>query len=571
VLFTVGGASGTNPDDKGTIGQYHQLLNTHATTNILASNAALPALLAARRDFGIATLDDGRVYVIGGRSGAGDGSLIGAANAVVEFDPKTNTVRARSSTGFTLRHSLGAVAITTSRGTRIYAVGGYAAAAAATAPTTLNQEYDPATDTWRTVLPLPAATAEFGIATPGLLNKGEPTQTVHVLGGNRGSIATPNVTGALLKFDADPNGQGAWTTLGFTITARRNLGAAAVVRGAFPFHVFALGGRNAAGAAVTTVESYVGTTTNAQQTDPTSLVATPITQLPSALHSFGIGTSNNRIYVFGGVNSAGADQTAVLELNPAANPAGGTAGALGTPSGVFTTKAPLPAAARSLGVSSPRTVANFLALKSAGRDARQDAINEWVKRAVRSVVAPDLDATAVAQGRALFGQAGLTGVSGISCASCHGGPKWTRSRVDFAAPPSPDLARGNEEVLGAELRKTLSQPGTAAGGANGVLVDVGTFVAARLNEVRPNAADASQRIAALGGNGFQAPSLLSVGATAPYLHHGIAKTLEQILDGSFDGAGASPLRNVHEVAGANDRAALVTFLKSIDAKTAIFP
>src|SRR5262245_54501184 len=76
VLFTLGGATGSNPDDKGTIGQYHQLLNTHATTNLLAGNASLPALVSARRDFGVATLDDGRVFVIGGRSGAGNGTLI---------------------------------------------------------------------------------------------------------------------------------------------------------------------------------------------------------------------------------------------------------------------------------------------------------------------------------------------------------------------------------------------------------------------------------------------------------------------------------------------------------------
>ncbi|MGM3941124.1 hypothetical protein NA610_23000, partial [Salmonella sp. NW387] len=88
----------------------------------------------------------------------------------------------------------------------------------------------------------------------------------------------------------------------------------------------------------------------------------------------------------------------------AANPAGGTAGALGTPSGVWTTKAPLPAAVRSLQISSPRPVANFLAVKNAGRDPRQDAINEWVKTAVRSPIAPPANAAAIAAGRATFAQ-----------------------------------------------------------------------------------------------------------------------------------------------------------------------
>ena len=60
-------------------------------------------------------------------------------------------------------------------------------------------------------------------------------------------------------------------------------------------------------------------------------------------------------------------------------------------------------------------------------------------------------------GRTLFGQVGLV-VPGFSCATCHGGPKWTRSTVDYTAPPSPEigLGLGNERVIGAELRQTLS-------------------------------------------------------------------------------------------------------------------
>lgn len=571
VLFAFGGASGTLPTDNAKAFAFHQLLNTVSNTNILANNAALPGLIGARRDFGVATLDDGRVYVIGGRSGSGNGQLVPTGQAVLEFNPNTNTVRARSASGFTIRHSLGVTAVTTSSGPRIYAIGGYSTDNAGTIPDNVVQEYDPATDAWRTVANLPVVLAEFGIANPGLLNKGEPTQTVHVLGGNKGSQTTPAVSGDVFKFDPDPNGPGVWTKFAFTITPRRNLGAAAIVRGAFPSHVFALGGRNAAGTALATVESYAATSTQTQLTDPTALIATPLSQLPTAMHSFATGTSNNRIYLVGGIDAAGADLATVLELNPAANPAAGTVGAPGTPSGVFATKAPLVAGLRGLGISSPRPVVNFLAVKSSGRDARQDAINEWVKRAVRAPVAKNRGVTnaQIDQGRVLFAQPGLTGIAGISCASCHGGEKWTRSQVDFTPAPSPDLLRGKQEVLGAELRKTLAQPGTTV--TNGVLVDVGTFLATRPNEVRPNPTDVGVRVAALGANGFQPPSLLGVGASAPYFHSGLASTLEAVLDGSADGKGASVLKSVHAVTGASERAALVEFLKAIDETTPIFP
>ena len=60
----------------------------------------------------------------------------------------------------------------------------------------------------------------------------------------------------------------------------------------------------------------------------------------------------------------------------------------------------------------------------------------------------------------------------------------------------------------------------------GVLVDVGTFDSTRLHEVRVNPADVGARIAALGANGFNIPSLLGVGTSAPYYHDGIAPTLD---------------------------------------------
>src|SRR6185295_16007228 len=109
-----------------------------------------------------------------------------------------------------------------------------------------------------------------------------------------------------------------------------------------------------------------------------------------------------------------------------------------------------------------------------------------------------------------------------SCATCHGGPRFTRSQVDYTAPPSPEigLGLGNERVIGAELRQTAGQ-GPNAGQFPGVLLNVGTFTAnaggGRVNEIRANPADIGQAVAPLGANGFNIPSLLSVHETAPYL------------------------------------------------------
>jgi cytochrome c peroxidase len=154
---------------------------------------------------------------------------------------------------------------------------------------------------------------------------------------------------------------------------------------------------------------------------------------------------------------------------------------------------------------------------------------------------------------------------GFSCATCHGGPKWTRSRVDYFLPPSAEIGIGSDQqrIIGAELRQTVAQ------GPN-VLTNVGTFTlgGGRLNEVRSNPADISQAIAPLGANGFNIPSLLSVHETAPYFYSGLAQTLEEVLNGSQDTFGG--VRH-HFVISAADRAALIAFLRSIDDTTPIFP
>ncbi len=565
LFLAIGGANGATPTDSSLIEQFQQATGTVGTTNDLMPTMTLPLLLGARRDFGIATLSDDRVFIIGGRSGAGQGSLLTGANTVLEFNPRTNQITPRSSTGFTPRHSLGAAAVKTSQGIRIYAIGGYASTSATASPVSTVEEYNPSTDTWRTVASLPSAVAQFGITVAGGVNTAEPLQLIHVVSGNTGSEASPSVTNPnpIQRFQADPSGPGTWSAFNPTgLTLRRQLGAATAVRGV-QSRVFVIGG-DASGVLTDSVQEYLA--------QAVTLVNTTHTSLPSPRALFGIGSSlsTNQIYVIGGVDGTGADQTTVLEYTIANN--GVTPGPAGTPSGTWVTRGNLSVARRGLGVSNPPGVTNFLPVQSGGRDARQDAIATWIALNVRSSVAPVPASDAAAmRGRTLFGQVGLV-VSGFSCATCHGGLKWTRSTVDFNTPPSPEigLGFGFQRVIGAELRQTATQ-GPNLGQFPGVLINVGTFapnsVGGRVNEIRSNSADISQAIAPLGANGFNIPSLLSVHETAPYFYNGLAQTLANVLDGSQDNNGG--VRH-HFVTDSAQRADLIAFLRSLDQTTPAF-
>jgi YVTN family beta-propeller protein len=560
LFLAIGGASGATPTDSPLIEQFHAVTGTVSTTNDLASDAALPSLsgFSERRDFGIATLDDDRVFIIGGRTGSSSGTLVSSTDAVLEFNPRTNVLGRRSGTGFTLRHSLGAAAVRTSGGTRIYAVGGYTSTDPVSSPAGTVEEYNPSTDTWRTVATLPIPVAQFGITVAGGINSAEPLQLIHVVSGNTGSESLPLLTNLtpVQRFQADPSGPGTWSTFTPTsLTLRRNHGAATALRGVSS-RVFVIGGQDDGGAALSTVDEYTA--------EAVMTVGATHTSLPAPRARFGIGSSlsTNSIFVIGGVDDTGADQTTVLEYAIATN--GSEPGPGGTPSGTWVTRGNLSAARSGLGVSSPPGVTNLLPARNTGRDLRQDAIAVWIAQAVRAARAPvaSTDAAAI-RGRTLFGQDGLV-QPGSSCATCHGGAKWTRSIVDYTAPPSPNtgLGLGNERVVGAEIRQTASQ--------SSVLNNVGTFTLSggRTNELRFNAADISQAVNPLGANGFNIPSLLSAHETAPYFYNGLAQTLEEVLNGSQDSNGGT---QHHFVSDAAQRADLVAFLRSIDDSTPIFP
>jgi hypothetical protein len=540
--------------DTGSMELFHQFTGNVSGTG--AAGTPLP-LLEARRDHACATLQDGRICLFGGRTGAGAGALITSPDAlVVEFDPKTNTTRAGGSAGFLPRYSCSAGAIQTSTGPRIYVGGGYTSTAPGTLPTATVQEYNPATGTWRDVAPMPQGVGEAAACVAGGINSVEPLERMHVFSGNMGPENSPVLLNGgspayrLQVFVPDPAGPGTWTTANPAVTPRRLGGIAPVVKDTLT-RIYVFGGIDGSGAFPAAVEEF-----GAQSFITLSGTRTP---LPGGRARFGIAASltDGQVYLAGGVNPAGTPLSDILEYSTTVN--GPVPGGIGSPSGAWTVRGQLTTPRHSFALSSPPGLRPLLPHGNDGRSPDWEALRAYIAT-IAALPAPVWqDYPAAQRGRALFSQSGLV-VVGFSCASCHGGPKWTRSTVDFSAPCSPDsnVGLGDERVIASELRQTMTQP------TNGVLINVGTRETMAVNEMRQSPGDIRSNSFARGGSGYNIPSLLSVHSTAPYFHSGTAPTLEHVLNGSADSFGGT---RHHFVPSAAQRADLIAFLRSIDDTT----
>jgi DNA-binding beta-propeller fold protein YncE len=245
----------------------------------------------------------------------------------------------------------------------------------------------------------------------------------------------------------------------------------------------------------------------------------------------------------------------------------------------------------------PCTINNF-ALKNA--DRRQltvtlpgstvavpslTAMREWVRRAVRTPNGPlratgqrpGVNLAQVAQGRALFAQ---------TCASCHGGTKWTDSTLDFQPPPAGTefvTERAPAQVFGNPvgsqyLSRFISNIGSfglgVPGGSNPIGNNIGGVEKAApglLNGVSQAPQDA------LGvdynadgkGDGFNIPSLLGIHQLPPYYHNGACETLVCVV-GNVRHRTANFTRP-DILANPADVTRVVRFLETIGAKTAPLP
>ncbi len=186
-------------------------------------------------------------------------------------------------------------------------------------------------------------------------------------------------------------------------------------------------------------------------------------------------------------------------------------------------------------------VVNLTPTTTTGRDADLDAIAAYIAFGIRPPISP-LRGLDVTLGRQLF--------TAANCQLCHGGPSWTSSQVDFVPPPSAT------EIQDAQLKNFLC--------------NVGTFDPSAFNEVRfVGGTQANDILVANGSLGFNIPSLVSVFASAPYLHNGACPTLSCVLDNvTHRSAGTGGVDTLTNLA---DRQQLVLFLKSIDRITPPFP
>lgn len=191
----------------------------------------------------------------------------------------------------------------------------------------------------------------------------------------------------------------------------------------------------------------------------------------------------------------------------------------------------------------------------------------------------------VARGRQLFAQGG--------CAQCHGGPAWTVSRVfyDVNTANIADLATDNPQNfdafndqplidafgVGSTNVRHIQLEGDPVNGntllqLSCVLRNVGTFgdpdsaAVTALLEIK----NGGPALAEGGLNGYNVPSLLGGSLNAPYFHHGLAETLDELLT---DPTWADHLKSGNPDFDLNAAQAqdLENFLLAIDTDTPAFP
>jgi YVTN family beta-propeller protein len=192
------------------------------------------------------------------------------------------------------------------------------------------------------------------------------------------------------------------------------------------------------------------------------------------------------------------------------------------------------------GVAGLAQLPDLIPTANTGLNADLDAIATYLALGVRAPISPvKNDGHRVKKGRQLFETAG--------CQNCHGGKNWTTSILDYTPPPAAN------QIVDAQLIQFLCRVGT---------FDPNLFTDNVSNEIRANNV---ANVQARGVDGINVPSLISVFAGAPYLHSGAAPTLDAVLENVTHRSAGSG--GVDTLTDANDRKAVVRFLKSIDRDT----
>ncbi len=192
-----------------------------------------------------------------------------------------------------------------------------------------------------------------------------------------------------------------------------------------------------------------------------------------------------------------------------------------------------------------------------------DLMTEWVQ-VIRPYEQPDVaDVGALLAGSDVFE---------ANCAACHGGAKWSKSQVvydndpTFTSDPNAGGTPIDPGLLNAAAQvRSLTRPAIGGGTATLTYLNgVGTFDPTSPIELRGQGAASGNP--ALGGLGFNAPSVLDVAYHGPYLHDGSARTIEDVFTRHALAAGTIETQLTD-----TQRSNLATFLRAIDAQTPTFP
>ena len=220
-------------------------------------------------------------------------------------------------------------------------------------------------------------------------------------------------------------------------------------------------------------------------------------------------------------------------------------------------------------------------MQSASMLQSWDDVRSFIQN-VRSPRGPsNLDPVKVAAGKTIF-------ATGGKCQGCHGGAKWTVSKLFYAPGGATNVALKTKAWDGAALTAsgfpaallpaavTTNQVMrfAAAGGdqIQCVLRSVGTYGVGApgvgVNELRQDMLTLGQG-GVEGGKGFNVPSLLGLSIGAPYFHAGNARTLEDVLTNTFQAHTEALTGGMDPVDTPAKVEELVQFLLSIDESTTV--
>lgn len=220
-----------------------------------------PPLPTARSEVAVAAIGS-RLYVAGGFARGGDQRL------VEELDVDSGRWHARAS----LPHGMNHVGLASFDG-KLYAFGGFSAETGAPSADAL--VYDPATDKWRALAPVPSARGSISVAVLG--------DVIHLVGGHeRRSVATHDV------YDPRTN---AYTRAAPLPVGRDHMGLAT-----YGGKLYAIAGR---------IDDYAHNTSSCDIFDPASDRWTACEPMPSRRSGMAVAVYHDRIHAIGGEERAG--------------------------------------------------------------------------------------------------------------------------------------------------------------------------------------------------------------------------------------------------------------------------